>query len=615
MGFRRGSSAAPSYILSSINSCTQERILPSMNLDDSVESLKARILSLESEVNQKSQAVSQLEKMIKDLQQKVQTANENAQPTAELSELEETLKRLMTRIAMIVQGAKCLFMIHDQETRELYAGKPALGFEEGQIEELRFNEGTGASGVCYATSKAVNIYDTESDAREDCQTFTSLGIRNGIAVPLIVEKRDDETNAVVDRKTIGVIWVFNKKFGGVFVDEDIQLLERMSKNAAAVINTASTFRKVVEEKEQLHEMTDALTAGLVMIGRNGRVLQMNSSARRIFGLEPSEVLGVRTYDQLVKDDIVREVLARALSEEIQEEVTINDSTADASRTFQIQSTVVKNENSEMVGTAAIFSDITELKNIDKLKTAFVSTVSHELRTPMTSIKGFISTLLMDEDGTMFQHSDRLEFYGIVDKECDRLKRLIDDLLNVSRIEAGASMLPNFEDVQLHELVKKAIMIDNGSTYKKDNHTLDFTIDSDVPEVIEADGDKFEQILHNLVGNSLKYSPDGGPVHLHVSRKDENTLQFAISDKGLGMTPEFLQKFGQKFARADNRDTRSINGTGIGAFLVKNFVEVHNGDMWAESEGLGKGTTAYFTLPIKQPELDENAESLSSRVAG
>ena len=586
-----------------------------MNLDDSVESLQARISSLEAELNQKSQAVIQLERSVRDLNQKVQTANENAQPTAELSELEETLRRLMTRIAMIVQGAKCLFMIHDPETRELYAGKPALGFEDKQLDDFRLGAGAGASGVCYASGKSVILYDTETDTREDCKVFAQLGIRNGISVPLIVEKRDDETNAVVDRKTIGVIWVFNKKFGGIFIDEDVQLLDRMSRNAAAVINTASTFRKVVEEKEQLHEMTDALTAGLVMIGKNGRVLQMNSSARRIFGLGPTEGLGVRTYDQLVKDQEIRDVLERATSDvpDLQEEVTITDA-EDVARTFQIQSTVVRNENGDMVGTAAIFNDITELKNIDKLKTAFVSTVSHELRTPMTSIKGFISTLLLDEDGTMFPHTDRLEFYGIIDKECDRLRRLIDDLLNVSRIEANAAMIPNIEPMDLHETIKRTILIDNGSTYKKDSHTLEYSIDEGVPARIDADADKFEQIIHNVVGNALKYSPDGGAVHLRVSLHDPETLLFAVSDQGLGMTPEFLKKFGEKFARADNRDTRSINGTGIGIFLVKNFVEIHGGKMWPYSEGLGKGTTIYFTLPITHIEGGHGG-SLSSRVAG
>lgn len=587
-----------------------------MNLDDSVESLKARILALESELTQKSQAVSVLEKNVADLSQKVQTANENAQPTAELSELEDTLRRLMTRIAMIVQGGKCLFMIHNQDTHELYAGKPALGFEEHQLDEFRLNEAEGASGVCYTSGKSVILYDTSNDGRDDAKQFAQYGIRNGIAVPLMVEKRDEETNAVVDRKTIGVIWVFNKKFGGVFIDEDVQLLDRMSRNAAAVINTAATFRKVVEEKEQLHEMTDALTAGLVMIGKNGRVLQMNSSARRIFGLGAAEVIGSRTYDQLVSDDEVREVLKNALSQEadLQEEVDLTDA-ENASRTFQIQSTIVRNENAEMVGTAAIFNDITELKNIDKMKTAFVSTVSHELRTPMTSIKGFISTLLLDEDGTMFPHTDRLEFYGIIDKECDRLRRLIDDLLNVSRIEANAAMQLLFDQMDLRETVKKAVTIDNGSTYKKDNHTLRFEIEDSVPDFIEADADKFEQILHNVVGNALKYSPDGGAVKVHVGMQDPETLLFAVSDEGLGMTPEFLKKFGEKFARADNRDTRSINGTGIGIFLVKNFIEGHGGRMWPHSDGLGKGTTIFFTLPIKQAEDNGGGASLSSRVAG
>lgn len=587
-----------------------------MNLDDSVESLKARILALESELSQKTQSVGQLEKTVADLSQRVQTANENAQPTAELSELEETLRRLMTRIAMIVQGGKCLFMIHDPETHELYAGKPALGFEDEQLEDFRLAEGAGASGVCYASGKSVILYDTATDTREDAAIFAQIGIRNGIAVPLMVEKRDEETNAVIDRKTIGVIWVFNKKFGSVFIDEDVQLLDRMSRNAAAVINTASTFRKVVEEKEQLHEMTDALTAGLVMISRNGRVLQMNASARRIFGLGPTEILGSRTYDQLVRDEEVREILKNAVAQEIdlQEEVDLTDA-ENASRTFQIQSTVVRNENGDMVGTAAIFNDITELKNIDKMKTAFVSTVSHELRTPMTSIKGFISTLLLDEDGTMFAHSDRMEFYGIVDRECDRLRRMIDDLLNVSRIDANAAMQLNIDQMDLPETLKRVIQIDNGSTYKKDNHTLEYEIESSVPQFIEADADKFEQILHNVVGNALKYSPDGGAVKVHVSLQDPETLLFAVSDQGLGMTPEFLKKFGEKFARADNRDTRSINGTGIGIFLVKNFIEGHGGRMWPHSDGLGKGTTIFFTMPIKQAEEQEGAQSLSSRVAG
>jgi two-component system phosphate regulon sensor histidine kinase PhoR len=233
---------------------------------------------------------------------------------------------------------------------------------------------------------------------------------------------------------------------------------------------------------------------------------------------------------------------------------------------------------------------------------------------MTSIKGFVSTLLMDEDGTMFDHTDRIEFYGIIDKECDRLRRLIDDLLNVSRIEAGASMQLVFDTVDIPEVLKKTITIENGSTYKRETHTISFEAEPDVPQIIDADPDKFEQILHNLIGNALKYSPDGGAVKVKASMVPGNEfVQFAISDQGLGMSPEFLKKFGEKFARADNRDTRSINGTGIGVFLVRNFVEGHGGTMWPDSEGIGKGTTITFTMPVKQ--TGDFAANLSSRVAG
>lgn len=569
--------------------------------------------SLKAELDRKNQRILQLEKVNKDLNEKVQGAA--AQPGIDLTELEKTLTGMLTRTAMILQGSKCLYLVQDPNTKELFPGKPAIGFEEADLADVRIPAGAGLSGGCFTNGEPTFLYDVETDNLAPQENFANLGVKNGLAFPLVVEKRDEDTNQVVDRRTVGVLWVFNKRGGGIFSDEDVFLFRTLAARMAAVINQAKFISEIVEEKEQLHEMTDALTAGLIMIGRNGRVLQMNASARRVFGLGPAEGLGAKTYDQIIQNDEVRDVLKKAIEEQsdIEEEVALSDA-EDAARTFQIQSTMVRNEAGDVMGTAAIFNDITELKNIDKMKTAFVSTVSHELRTPMTSIKGFVSTLLMDEDGTMFANEERVEFYGIIDKECDRLRRLIDDLLNVSRIEAGASMQLEFDKMELRDTLKKVILIDNGSTYKKDNHTLTYEIDPSVPEEIDADADKFEQILHNVIGNSLKYSPDGGNVRVKVSMEDPENLLFAVSDEGLGMTPEFLKKFGEKFARADNRDTRSINGTGIGIFLVKTFIEAHGGRMWPHSDGLGKGTTIFFTMPVHQHE-DAPVGSLAASVAG
>lgn len=581
-----------------------------MATDENIDDLKAQVAHLEAELSQKH-------KVIQDLNRRVQESSDSSQPTPEINEIEETLRRLMTRIGMIVQGTKCLLMIHSSETDELIAERPALGIDVDALESLRISSKVGLSGRVFTSGSPAVMYDSVTDEYASVENFAALGIRNGVCVPLVVEKRDEETNKVVDRKTIGVLHVFNQRFGGVFTDEDITLLDRMSRNAAAVINTATTFRRVVEEKRELEEQINALSIGLVMIGKNERISQMNASARQILGIPLDESLHNRQMDSVVTNADVLKVLRQATVSdvEITDEISIVEPLAHENvHTFQVQSASVNNEAGDRLGTVAIFNDITEIKNVDKMKTAFVSTVSHELRTPMTSIKGFVSTLLIDEDGTMFNHTDRMEFYGIIDKECDRLRRLIDDLLNVSRIEAGASMQLLFDVINIREVLKKTITIENGSTYKREKHTISFEVEPDVPEQIDADPDKFEQILHNLIGNALKYSPDGGLVVVGASMiQDNEFVQFTIADQGLGMSSEFLKKFGEKFARQDNRDTRSINGTGIGVFLVQNFVEGHGGTMWPESEGVGKGTTITFTMPVKQ--TGDHVQNLSKRVAG
>jgi signal transduction histidine kinase len=280
--------------------------------------------------------------------------------------------------------------------------------------------------------------------------------------------------------------------------------------------------------------------------------------------------------------------------------------------FQVQTAAVRTEGGDMIGSAVILNDITQIKNVDKMKTAFVSTVSHELRTPLTSIKGFISTLVMDTDDS-FDKDTRHEFYTIIDDECDRLRRLIDDLLNVSRIESGKALDLNVGTVQLRPMMERSMRIQDSSTYKRPNHTLSWEFAPEVPDTIQADPDKIEQIVANLVSNALKYSPEGGAIEVKAKMMSPELIQFAISDQGIGIPEEHLSKIGERFHRVDNRDTRTIGGTGIGLFLVKHLVEIHGGKMWIEST-FGKGSTFFFTLPTKQDE-EIDSSALRARVAG
>lgn len=580
--------------------------------EDNVESLRERLRKLETELETRNQYVGRLEKANREMEQRLREASESAQPTAELNELEEALKRLVARIAMILQAEKCVFMIHDPEEGVLFGEKPALGFSDEELKNFRVRATQGVSGEVFRENHPIILYDAVNDDRTLKENVALLGIKNGVCVPLIVEKRDDE-NRVIDRKTIGVLHVFNKRYGNIFIEEDVHLLERLAKNAASIINTAETYRKVVHEKEELVETIEALYAGLIMVNKNGRIIQMNASAREIFGVTPEDVTSGKTFDVVIKDETVQEILRRALEEEtgVAEEVTLADpENPEQQHIFQVQSALVRSDTGEIMGTAAIFNDITEIRNVDKMKTAFVSTVSHELRTPLTSIKGFISTLLQDTEG-FYDNDTRHEFYTIIDTECDRLTRLITDLLNVSRIESGKSLQLNLKLVNVHELAEKVVRAQKSYTTK---HTLHIGLDPKIP-LLEADEDKIDQILTNLVNNAIKYSPKGGNVTVHGKMMSDELVQLAVTDEGMGIPKEQIGKMFQRFHRVDNRDTREIGGTGIGLFLVKSLVETHHGKIWIESE-VGKGTTFFFTLPLKQPEEEEgDSGNLAHRVAG
>jgi two-component system phosphate regulon sensor histidine kinase PhoR len=261
-----------------------------------------------------------------------------------------------------------------------------------------------------------------------------------------------------------------------------------------------------------------------------------------------------------------------------------------------------------MGVVAIFNDITQIRNVERMKTAFVSTVSHELRTPLTSIKGFISTLLQDTEG-YYDQETRTEFYEIIDSECDRLQRLIEDLLNVSRIESGRALQMNWAFFNPVPIVEKVLHAQRSFT---DKHDLKVEVQDEIPPVL-GDSDKFDQIMTNLVSNAIKYSPSGGAVTVSI-KSEGDTLTVSVKDNGIGIPQDKLSRVFEKFERVDDRDTRQAGGTGIGLFLVKHLVERHDGQVWVESEP-GQGSTFSFRVPLHPPQAEEDMNKLGVSPGG
>lgn len=551
--------------------------------------------SLREQLEQAQRRIHELERQHE--QEKLKGQRGAMEEMAPLSEADVTLRRLVQRIAMILQAEKIVIMFFNRETGELTGIPPAYGVDEDRLKLFKVRATQGVSGLVFRDSEPVIFHDAATDPRTQRDPFSLVGVQNGITVPLVIEKRDEE-NRVIDRTTIGVLHAFNKRHGEDFNDEDVRLLERMARNVGSIIANLQLYREVVEEREELLQTFESLSAGLILISPEGRISQMNASARTIFGAGPEAL--TKNYTDVIEDEYFKELYQRASNGEETEHIEINVQIAGIDRIYQCQAAQVRGEDNKNLGVVAILNDITEIKNIDRMKSSFVAMASHELRTPLTAIKGFVSTLLMD-DG--FTDDERREFYMIIDQECDRLTRLINDLLNTARIEAQESLKPNYTQVDLNALLEKVLLIQKQSTSR---HDLTLDVRGEIPKII-GDEDKLDQILTNLLNNAIKYSPNGGTITVHAKR-DGDFILVGVEDQGLGIPKDQTSKVFDKFHRVNNEDNRKIYGTGLGLFLVKHLVEsVHLGKIWVESE-VGKGSTFIFRIPV---ELDiEMAKQLN-----
>jgi len=542
------------------------------------------------ELQQLKGKIAELEKAKRELEKRISQTSEAvevAPMVTSQAELESTLGAFVKRVGVIIQSEKCVILLYDRETGELVAQWPTLGLNRDQTRTFRLRATQGLTGEIFREGRPIICHDTVADPRTVKELVALLKIRNMLGVPLVIERRDAQQQ-VVERTVIGVISVFNKRGGASFNEEDVRLMTLLARNAAALISNAQYVIRMAAEKEQLESALQSMLAGVLVVGRDERVQLINAAARQMLGVPAENGIG-RPAGEVVDAAVVLDLLRESLEnkEEMSREIAIG---GEGGRVYQVQTALLRGDDrSDPTGVVATFSDITEIRNIERMKTEFVSSVSHELRTPLTSIKGFVRTLLDDTQGYYDRDTQR-EFYQIIDAECDRLVRLISDLLNVARIESGRALELDLRTVDLAVLVAKVVTSQKSYTTKHKFYT-------NIPEscrFVVADEDKIDQILTNLISNAIKYSPDGGQVSVTAVDKDAY-IAISVADEGIGIPAEHLPRLFARFHRVDSADTRRASGTGIGLYLVKHLVEAHGGSVSVESE-VRKGSTFTFTVP-------------------
>jgi PAS domain S-box-containing protein len=263
----------------------------------------------------------------------------------------------------------------------------------------------------------------------------------------------------------------------------------------------------------------------------------------------------------------------------------------ANRIYLMHTLPITNERGEILAGMAMTQDITAIKEVERLKDEMISTVGHELRTPLTSLRGFAELMLERE----FPPERRQRFVSIIHSETVRLTNLINDFLDLQRIESGREAF-HFERVDLREVLREGMAL---FTQAGAQHTLRLEAPDTLPAV-QADKDRIRQVLSNILSNAIKFSPHGGEVTIGT-RQQGAYVEVWVTDQGVGIPPEAIPLLFSKFFRVDNRQTRHIGGTGLGLALVKEIVEAHQGRVWVESEP-DCGSTFAFTLPVAEQPL-------------
>lgn len=341
--------------------------------------------------------------------------------------------------------------------------------------------------------------------------------------------------------------------------------------------------------ERLEKIFRSLADGLVVIDGEERVLLLNPAAERLLDLQQKPLFGA-TLAEIVRDRrLLRRfrTAVRATRPDRQFEYQVG---TERPRVVAVEVTSVEEEG-EMAGIAFLLRDVTNERELDRLKSEFVSTAAHELRTPLTAILGFSELLLLRDD---FSPEQKHDFLGFIHQKAESLAAIISDLLDLSRIEAGRGLDLHRERCDLNFLIRETVQLYGPSD---ERHGLALTLPEE-PVELPVDRGKIVQVLENLLSNAIKYSPRGGLVEVTAALV-AGAYQVSVRDQGIGMTREEAARAFEKFYRADSSNAAAA-GTGLGLSIARYIVEAHGGHIWLESRK-GQGTVASFSLPLPLPE--------------
>ncbi len=380
----------------------------------------------------------------------------------------------------------------------------------------------------------------------------------------------------------------------------VAVKEDITQRKQAEAEMERQYREADHARSEMRAVLDAVGEAILLVAPDGRFLSVNQKVSALFGIGSEEILG-RCFDELgMQIDLIFQDPAGFKSQVLE---TVADTEKQFTQTvlqrwperreLELFSTPVRGTAGDYWGRLFVFRDVTHERQVDRMKTDFISLVSHELRTPLTSIKGFTDLILEGDAGEV--REEQREYLSIVKQNADRLVSLINELLDISRIESGRVQL-QLAPVRMQEVVDLVVASLSPQIQQK-SQALHVRVAPELLPVL-GDRDRLTQVLTNLLSNAHKYTPAGGSIRVEAKSQD-NQVVVSVTDNGIGISPEDQKNLFTKFYRVDSSLTRQIGGTGLGLAIVKSIVELHGGAVSVESQP-GQGSTFSFTMPVVTP---------------
>lgn len=454
-------------------------------------------------------------------------------------------------------------------------------------------------GAVYVKANMETVYDSINSVVVIFATASLIATAIGMALAIVISRAITRPIDEMKKQTSRIARGDYSGQVRIYGQDELGQLAQAVNNLSVKIEEAQESSEA--ERRRLDSVLSHMSDGVIATDRRGNITIINEMASEDLNVNPDEVIGRSILDVL---DIRSQYMLREILEN-QDEIILDLSDAEHEQILNAYFSLIQRESGFISGLVCVLHDVTEQQKIDRERRQFVSNVSHELRTPLTSMRSYIEAL---NDGAWKDPEVAPQFLKVTQDETDRMIRMINDLLSLSRMDSGRLQL-ELELVNLNELFNYILnrfdmMLDKDNNDTRDTKTKNYTIKRDFTKRdlwVEIDTDKFIQVVDNIMNNAIKYSPDGGVITCRLL-ETHNHVILSITDQGLGIPKKDLNHVFDRFFRVDKARSRAQGGTGLGLAISKEVIALHHGKIWVDSIE-GKGSTFYISLPYEEYEGD------------